>query len=49
MELVDQTKKAIAELEKNMSTFTADVKKTMNEVLASQKQQLKEYQIRIMN
>ena len=44
MELVDQTKKAIAELEKNMSTFTADVKKTMNEVLSSQKQQLKEYQ-----
>ena len=43
-ELIDQTKKAIAELEKNMSTFTADVKKTMNEMLTNQKQQLKEYQ-----
>ena len=43
-EIIDETKKAIAELEKNMPAFTADVKKTMNEVLVTQKQQLKDYQ-----
>ena len=43
-EMIDETKKAIDNLEKNMATFTADVKKTMNEVLVTQKQQLKDYQ-----
>jgi len=43
-EMIDETKKAIAELEKNMPSFTPDVKKTMNEVLVTQKQQLKDYQ-----
>ena len=43
-EMIDETKKAIAELEKNMPSFTADVRKTMNEVLVTQKQQLKDYQ-----
>ena len=42
--MIDETKKAIDNLEKNMATFTADVKKTMNEVLVTQKQQLKDYQ-----
>ncbi|MES1214390.1 MAG: hypothetical protein ABUT20_02640 [Bacteroidota bacterium] len=43
-ERIDETKKAIDDLEKKMSTFTPDVKKIMEGVLVTQKQQLKDYQ-----
>jgi hypothetical protein len=43
-ERIDETKKSIEDLEKQMPTLTADVKKIMDALLVSQKQQLKEFQ-----
>ena len=42
--MIDDTKKAIEDMEKQMPTFAPDVKKIMAEMLVSQKQQLKDYQ-----
>ncbi|MGC4035290.1 MAG: hypothetical protein QM764_04960 [Chitinophagaceae bacterium] len=43
-ERIDETKKSIDDVEKKMSSYTPDVKKVMQEVVTSQKQQLKDYE-----
>jgi hypothetical protein len=42
-EKIAETEKSIAEMEKNMPTYTADVKKIMQPLLESQKETLKDY------
>jgi hypothetical protein len=43
-QMIDDIKKSIAEVEKNMSNYAGDLKKTMQELIDSQKEQIKEYE-----
>lgn len=43
-QMIEDLKKSIAEAEKNMSNYAGDLKKTMQELIDSQKEQMKEYE-----
>ncbi len=43
-QMIDDTKKSIAEIENNMSKYTGDLKKTMQDMSDAQKEMIKDYE-----
>jgi hypothetical protein len=43
-QMIDDIKKSVAEIEKNMPTYTGDLKKTMQGMIDSQKEMIKDYE-----